>query len=171
VPGNGGDARLETSVVSGRELWLWAIQNALEVTAPKLIASGGLTWSIIAPPSSTEWFTSDHPLLRMNYHAWNNVSFGGGWGFKGSEIMLPLSPHALLYSKVAYTYPPHLAFDRGQCLTVQSILARRAYRAIFATSPMPRVESMRRRVVDCEVYEDQKRQLERWHEANLEQHK
>jgi hypothetical protein len=164
---NSSDAALRAEIRIGRELWLWSIRHALEISAPKIIAAGGLTWSVVEAPAQTEWFTSDHPLVRMNYNSTDDYDFGGGWGFKGSEVLLPLSPRALLYSKVAYAFPPRLSTDRGRCLTLQNIIARRAHRAIFASAPMTRVESMRRRVIDLAIYREQERQLEEWHSSNM----
>lgn len=163
-----GRAEVGLSVTLGRELWLWAMKHAVEHTAPKVIAAGGIRWSTIEPRSGTLWFTSDHPLLRVNYYGDGKYDFGGGWGFKGSELALPLSPTALLYAKVGEPFPQHFCMERGAALTLQWLLARRAYHAVYHIEAWSRIESLRPRHVDRAAYADRKDQLLRWHENNLD---
>lgn len=163
-----GRAEVGLTVTLGRELWLWSMQHALKETAPKVIAAGGIRWSTIEPRADVLWFTSDHPLLRVNYYGDGKYDFGGGWGFRGSEIALPLSPNALLYAKIGEPFPSRFQMDRGPVLTLQWLLARRAYHAIYHIEPWRRIEHLRPRHVDHVAYTDRQEQLRRWHENNID---
>lgn len=162
-----GMAEVGLSLTLGRELWIWSMRHALEHTAPKIIANGGIKWSVSEPRAGRMWFTSDHPLLRVNYHGDGKYDFGGGWGFKGSEIALPISPSALLYAKVGEPFPSRFQMDRGPALTLQWLLARRAYHAIYSTEPSLLVEHLRPRLVDREQFENHRDQLREWHDNNM----
>jgi hypothetical protein len=57
-------------------------------------------WCILRPSPGSLWFTSDHPVLRLNYYEEGQYDFGGGWGNPGSEIIVPLSLTHLMYTKI-----------------------------------------------------------------------
>jgi hypothetical protein len=107
-------------------------------------------------------------LLRVNYYEPGRFDFGGGWGFSGSEIALPLSPTALLYAKIRHRNPFRFTFPPDAALTVQYLLARRAFHAIYSTQPMRIVESLRRRSVDDAQYRMYRQAFDEWHERQLE---
>jgi hypothetical protein len=90
-----GTLRAET--ILGRGLWLFGIKHLLTKTADVLHKH---KWTILSPPKGMKWFTSDDPVVRLNYHDPNKYDFGGGWGSEGTEIFMPLSPNHLLYTQI-----------------------------------------------------------------------
>lgn len=80
-------------ILVGRKLWLWSIKRALKKTLKALYQH---RWTILLPPEGLNWFTTDNPVVRLNFSSVNNYNFGGGWGSPGTEIFLPLSPQHLI---------------------------------------------------------------------------
>ena len=68
-------------MIVGRDLWLFGSVRLLTQTAKVLLEQ---KWSILRPPEGLEWFTSDDPVVRLNYYAENRYDFKGGW-----EIPVP----------------------------------------------------------------------------------
>lgn len=93
---------LRAEVTAGRQLWLHNMRGLLTRTARALVRH---TWSVLRPSQGLEWFTSDNPVLCLNYYRGGRYDFGGGWGRPGSEILMPLSPYHLLYTKVGAQIP------------------------------------------------------------------
>lgn len=158
----GGQTLLRATLTPGRELWLFSMRHALTSTIKK-IEQVGLRWSVVTPAEGTQWFTSDHPLLRLNYNSDSDYNFGGGWGNPGSEIIVPVSPRHVLYTQVRRRHPPRFTLNVEGTILFQRMLAERAFRAIYASGPMPRVEWWRRRAVDLKAYRREARQREEWH--------
>ena len=93
---------LKTEVLIGRSLWLWSVRHKLTNTAKALLRH---KWTILRPANGSTWFTNDCPVIRLNYYREGQYDFKGGWGNKGSEILLPLSPHHLMYTKIGERHP------------------------------------------------------------------
>jgi imidazolonepropionase-like amidohydrolase len=54
----------------------------------------------LKPYPGFAWFTTDDPVLKLNFNSWDAYDFGGGWGSSGSEILVPLSPLHLTYDLI-----------------------------------------------------------------------
>jgi hypothetical protein len=156
-----GGAYIHAEVVVGRGLWLTSTQDLLTGVANHLATHA---WSIVEPYGAAEWFTSDHPALKLNYYKDRPYDFGGGWGSKGTELMLPLSPRHLLYTKVGATAAPRFTMPRFKTFQIQRFLAERAHREIIARREERRVSWFRQRVVDAERFADEERQWKHLHE-------
>jgi len=161
VPGE-EHGKLKADILVGRRLWLYEIQSAL--TSAALVLHDH-RWTILKPPDDLRWFTSDDPVLCLNYYDASNYDFKGGWGKFGTEIFLPLSPQHLLYTKVG-----HRVAQRGSVVTrteaelIRRCIAEHAHRFIFATAPDPEVPKLRPRTVDSDLFRHEREQWHRWHE-------
>jgi hypothetical protein len=62
-----GALRVET--IAGRGLWLFSIDHLLNNTAKVLLQH---RWTILSPPKGMTWFTSDDPVIRLNYYSPGN---------------------------------------------------------------------------------------------------
>ena len=160
VPGD-DQAIIHAEVTIGRALWLEGMKRLLTSTAGILERHH---WSIAEPADDTEWFTSDHPVVKLNYHEEGRYDFKGGWGSAGTEILFPISPRLLLYTQIGEKRPRRFQFSRIQTLTIQRILAERAFRFVFAARKIRRVSWFRPRVVDRRVFLDEQEQWRRWNE-------
>lgn len=157
---------VKTEITVGRQLWLRNIKFLLTATIQKIPKSG---WTILLPPEGTCWFTSDNPVVRLNFYRDRTYDFKGGWDNPGSEILFPLSPRHLLYRQSGRRSP-----RRGHVVSpeiaqgVLRFIAENAHRSLFADRRDPRVERLRPRRVNAEQYRSEKEQWERWHREQSE---
>ncbi len=160
-----GGAIVRTEVVLGRRFWLAGVRHLLTGVAEKLLEH---QWSVWEPAPGSEWPITDDPSIRLNYYAPDNFDFGGGWGKRGSELMMPISPKHLLYTQVGRPSRRRLTALPEQTRTVQRILAQRSYRWIFGTEPYEWVTRARQRVVDQALYDAEREMWNRWGEDQLQ---
>jgi hypothetical protein len=160
VPGQEqGILRAET--VIGRELFLFNLKNLLTKTVHALLAH---KWTILRSPEGIEWFTSDDPVIRLNFHNPSMYDFGGGWGSAGTEIILPLSPRHLLYTKIGERPP-----QRGTVVStemagwIQRFTIEHAHRLVISTGPDANIAEVRPRVVDPAAYSEEVERWKNWH--------
>jgi Protein of unknown function (DUF4238) len=157
---------LKAELIAGRELWLYSIKRLLTDTANVLLQH---RWSIVKPPKGIKWFTSDDPVIRLNYYGPENYDFKGGWGRQGTEILLPLSPTHLLCTRVGERYPRR----RGDVLPatyasmIHRFVAEHAHRMILAAAPDEKAVKLRRRAVDKALYEIEAERWRKWHEEQI----
>jgi hypothetical protein len=156
---DGERVRVHAEFTIGRQSWLASMRHLLSSTARVLSRH---SWSIMYPDTGTEWFTSDHPLIRLNYYARGRYDFRGGWGNPGSEILLPLSPRHLMYTQVGKCHPARITLSVEQTLDVQKMIAEHAHRWIFARKRIGRVTWFRQRRVDAAAYQAEKEEWRRW---------
>jgi hypothetical protein len=154
--------KLKVEVLVGRGSWLFCINHLLTHTAKLLLDH---KWTILRPPEGVQWFTSDDPVVCLNYHDDRNYDFNGGWGSLGTEIFLPLGPRHLLYTKVGHRVP-----QRGSVVTrteadlIRRYIAEHAHRLIFAAAPEPEVPKLRPRLVDAARFRYETDQWRTWHD-------
>jgi hypothetical protein len=123
-------------------------------------------WSIVEPHGTAEWFTSDHPAMRLNFYSTENYDFGGGWGRRNCDLFLPLSPRHLLYVQVGTKHPERFTFGPEHTRMIQRLLAERAHRWIFARVPIASVAQDRPRIVDAERFRAEEQFWTDWDDAN-----
>lgn len=156
------EGTLKGAVVVGRGMWLYHMRLLLTRTIRVL---HGHRWTVLRAPPEMSWFTTDNPVVRLNFTTADQYDFKGGWGSPGTDIFMPLSPRHLLFTQVG-TRPP----DRGTVLSrdkaglIRRFLAESADRLIFAHVPDPEVERLRPRVISAEMVKSEKEQWEQWHE-------
>lgn len=152
---------LKAETVIGRGMWLYGIRHLLTQTSDILHQH---RWTILSPPKGMQWFTSDDPVIRLNFHDHDKYDFRGGWGSVGTEIFLPVTPEHLLYTQAGKRSP-----RRGTKVTpdiaqiINRFIAEHAHRMIFASEPDINVSKYRPRVVGSEYFRDEKAQWTKWH--------
>ena len=151
---------LHAQLTLGRELWLHSIKNAVLNTSEILQRQH---WVIFQPHRGFEWFTSDHPVLRLNFTDEHNYDFGGGWGRKNGEIVLPLSPYHLLYTKIGDRTPRSGTLSSEHTALFQRLLAERAHRWIFSRGEPLRASWWRPRYVDRAAFHAEEAVWRTWH--------
>lgn len=156
--GDGGVLRVETDV--GRGYWLFQMKHLLTQTTRVLHEH---RWSLMVPPDDIEWVTSDDPVVKLNFHTEAQFDFGGGWASPGSEILMPLGPKRLMYTRIGEkNMPREVRIDTSRAQLINRIIIGHAHRAIFATQPVDAVESFRPRLVDPTIVEQEKRRWSEW---------
>jgi len=143
-------------------MWFFRMRHTLTHTLRHLERH---KWTILRAHEGTPWFTSDDPVIRLNYSSESNYNFRGGWGSEGTEIMLPLSPQHLLYTQIG-KQPPR----RGSVVTrevgasIRHVIASRAHRTVFAAEPDAELPNLRPRVVNAAQLRSENEQWQRWHD-------
>lgn len=154
-----GEIRAE--VVVGRKLWLESQRLLLTKTSQVLLRH---KWSIVKPAGGMSWFTSDHPVLRLNYYGEGKYDLKGGWGRDGGNLIMPLSPEHLLYTQIGADAPDHFTFSIEKTYEIQQFLAERAYKWVFAHKRLPGVIKLRPRHVSLVEFINEEEQWKKWHQ-------
>lgn len=150
--------KLETAV--GRGYWFFAMKHLLGNTWKRLAAH---RWTILRSNPELPLFTSDDPVMLINFKSVDQFDFGGGWGSPGSEIILPISPTHALYTQIDRSVP-----QRGTLLSIEhniimrNLIARHAHRYIFAREQDSGVTVFRPRHVDADAFEREKHEWAKW---------
>jgi hypothetical protein len=156
--GPGGFLKVE--YVAGRASWVQSIHSNLTGPAKHLTRH---RWSILRPNRGSEWFTSDHPVVKLNYYGPDRFDFRGGWGNSGTELFLALSPRHLMYTKVGDHTGRDATLTHEMTGHFQRFIAKRASRWIVARCQPRRAEWFRPRKVDLELFVDEEAAREAWH--------
>jgi len=144
----------------GRKLWIESQRFLLTKTSKVLLKH---KWSIVEPANGMSWFTSDHPVLRLNYYGEGKYDLKGGWGREGGNLIMPLSPKHLLYTQIGAEAADRLTFTPEKTYEIQKFLAERAFRYIFAQKQTPGILRLRPRYINLEEFENEEQQWSKWH--------
>lgn len=154
-----GTMQIEVSV--GRHFWLTGLKRTLTHTLDVL---HNHQWTVWVAPPGFYWPTSDNPVVKLNYYQDGQYDFKGGWGKKGGEILLPLSPSHLLYTQVG-TRPKEryqeISFDLAQ--KVKRMLVEHAHHMVIASLEDLEIPNLRSRIVDCNAFMAERELWNRWH--------
>lgn len=162
----GEDGVLELEVLLGRKLWLYELQRLVLVTSRQLRKSH---WTILRARIGQPWLTSDDPVLCLNYSSPQSFSFTGGWGSPGTDLVLPLSPRHVLYTKIGSRVPVKYSPMPIEAATaIQRMTVLHAHRMVFAVEPDDIVMANRLRQVDHEAVERERREWEQFHSTHSE---
>jgi hypothetical protein len=153
--------QLKVELLIGRGSWHFEIKHLLDKTLNVLLTH---SWGILKPPDDLLWFTSDDPVVKLNYFNEYKYDFGGGWGNPGSEIMLPLSPRHLLFTHIgAPASPSGTVLPHRKAKFIRRIIAEHAHRMIFASTEDSQVRKLRPRKVNPEQVRYESEQWANWH--------
>ncbi len=152
---------IRAAVVVGRRLWIQSQRHVLENTSKVLLKH---KWSIVEPADGMSWFTSDHPVLRLNYYKDGNHDLKGGWGRVGGNLIMPLSPNHLLFTQIGSAFPDYFKFSVDKTYEIQRFLAERAFRTIFAHKRLPSISRLRPRYVDLNRFTYEETNWKNWHQ-------
>ena len=158
--------RLKVEVLVGRGSWHFEIKHLLDKTLNVLLTH---SWGILTPPDDLLWFTSDDPVVKLNYHNEYKYDFGGGWASPGSEIMLPLSPRHLLFTHIGAPASANgTVLSHRKAKFIRRFIAEHAHRMIFASTEDPQVRKLKPREVNLEKVRYESEQWKNWHRGQSE---
>lgn len=148
----------------GRSTWLFSIKHLLENTEKILHTH---KWSIIKPAKGYTWFTSDNPVIKLNYLNQHDYDLQGGWGKIKGNIIFPLGPNHAMFVQIGDR--PILKGTRltiKQTLEFRKFMAENSHRMIFSNSFDDQILMLRPRIVDNERLQKEKSEIISWHEQN-----
>lgn len=164
-PSNPGKSLLGLKAVAGRSLWLNCLrEDILRSRSHRAFLS--LRWHVIKAPPGGEWFTTDRPLIRLQYWKPGEFDYAGAWARKGTELIAPISPTLLLYSKVGHPEFRPRGIDSDKAAEIQRVIAGGALRHIIACRETKRVEWLRPRHASLQDWRSEKKDWDDWNENN-----
>ena len=161
------DPRLEANVVIGREMWLESIKRVVNKLSVHL---ENHHWRVLRPPPRWNWFTTDNPLLRLNFESSEKYDFKGGFGSKGTDLVLPLSPEHLLHARIGHPAQDTTEVAPETATQIKRCIAQNAFRWIVADAPAKKAEWFMPRVVSLEHYRAEEESFSRYHEEQSAAH-
>ncbi|HCR85835.1 MAG TPA: hypothetical protein DIV86_04075 [Alphaproteobacteria bacterium] len=156
---------IEAKATIGRESWIWSIKNLLNKTSKVLHDH---KWTILKPADGFDWFTSDKPVVKLNYYSNGNYDFKGGWGSEGTEIFFPLDPQNLLFTQVNGKNIPKKYSKCNTKMTkyIRRFIAESSYRYIFSNKLDEDIKLFKPREVNLELYNSEKDAWDKWNKLN-----
>jgi hypothetical protein len=155
------DPQLQVNVVVGREIWLDSINRIVNKLSVHL---ENHSWQVFFPPPRWTWYTTDHPLMRLNFESETKYDFKGGLGSKGTELILPLSPKHLLYAQIGSPAKDVSELPCEASTLIKRCIAQNAFRWIVGDAPAKKAEWFMPRVVNLEQYNAEEASFERYHD-------
>lgn len=157
-------AELRAELALGREFWQEAVKHVVTDTYKVLLT---YKWTILFTPAGFSLPTTDHPSICTVNGKYLHGPDGPGWGSRGAELFLPLSPRHLLYTKVGFRPPPKgTTLSQEDAQRLRHLLLRRAHRYVFSHREDNAVSTIRPRLVDRSMYLSEKESWENLHSVN-----
>jgi hypothetical protein len=103
-------------------------------------------WTIFEAPARLNWFTSDDPVICLNYRSESDYDFNGGWGRERAKILFPLSPRHLMFTEIGTSSYPRRVPSRYRARLIRRMIAEHAHRSIYTQSEDNKVLQLRPRV-------------------------
>jgi hypothetical protein len=153
---------LKAETVVGRGTWIYAMRHLLTNTLDRLSEH---KWVILSAEDDLPWFTTDDPVVRLNFRNPSDYDFKGGWGVPKTNIFLPLSPKHLLFTQVGEkTFQRGDVLPRHMAIMLRRVIAEHAHRYIFSPTKDPTIPQYTPRVINAQAVKNETEQWQRWHE-------
>ncbi|MBO0466844.1 DUF4238 domain-containing protein [Enterococcus plantarum] len=153
---------LKVETYAGKSSWLMCMKHLLGTTYKSLIT---VSWRIYDAPNNFYWTTSDDPVILLNYYGKDDYDFNGGFGNIGTEIIFPLSPNKLLYTKIGDEFEEfYVKASYSTANLFQKIIVEHAFSKVYSLEKSKIVTKMRKRIVDETKYRSVDQSLKDFHE-------
>ena len=160
--------QLVTTVLVGRGHWFQAMEVVLTSTVKVLHKH---KWSIVEAPAGLPWFTSDDPVICLNYRSPTDYDFNAGWGVPRANILFPLSPRHMMLTQVEANSYPRRVPSRHIARVFRGIIAQHAYRRIYSSEREEKIPYLRPRIVDEKLFRQERIAWRNWYESQNEAEK
>ena len=158
------DGVIKAETYAGRGSWLFSIRYLLENTSKNLLKH---KWTIVKPAKGFNWFTSDNPVVKLNFTDPENYDLKGGWGKKKGNIFFPIGPkHAMFVQIGDKPMQKGTMLSAEQTIFFRKIIAENANKMIFSDSFDDEIEKNFPRVIDSIQFKKEQIELEKWHDLN-----
>lgn len=122
---------LKVETYAGKSTWLMSMKHLLGTTYKSLMAT---SWCIYDAPANFYWATSDDPVILLNYYGKDDYDFKGGFGNIGTEIIFPLSPNKLLYTKIGDEFEElYVKASYSTANLFQKIIVEHAFSKVYSS--------------------------------------
>lgn len=155
-----GTAGIRTAILNGRKLWIWQLRQVLTHTIHRLPKH---RWTILRAPRGMSWPTTDNPFVRLAINAQGGYTLDGGWGMRGVQLFMPLSPKHLLYAQGGVRPPLRgTVLSHEEAHFIRRVIIEGAQRYIFATDTSE-IDKMRPRMVSQDICRQESEMWANWH--------
>jgi hypothetical protein len=155
------EVQFSGNVVVGRGLWFFAMKLMLTRTLKVLQKH---KWTILEAPTGLRWFTSDDPVIRLNFKSESNYDFDGGWGRTGGNILFPLSPRHLMFTQIGASSKMREVPSRYHARLFRRMIAEHAHRKIYSLEEDEKIPQLKPRVVDDKAFRNERLLWRTWYE-------
>jgi hypothetical protein len=156
-----GKVKITTNVVVGRGLWFYTMKHTLTKTLEVLHQHN---WAILEAPAGLEWFTSDDPVVLLNFRSELDYDFNGGWNRAKGNIFLPLSPHHLMFTEIGCIALSRPVPSRYRARLIRKLIAKHAHRRIYSVAEDQKIPILRPRIVDAVAFNNERALWKAWYE-------
>lgn len=158
---------LSVKSIIGKGMWHFSMMRFVNNTYKVLMEHD---WKVISAAPGISWPTSDDPVICLNYYGKNNYDFGGGWGKKGCDIILPISPNKVLYTLIGEKTMIN-QFDLKLSQFVEKLIIEHAHRKLYSISPIDKIKCIRERIESANIYNDEMKEFDDWHLGYMQSEK
>lgn len=159
---DGRSVFLKAEIVVGRGTWIFAMRHLLTNTIHRLSEH---RWTILSAEDDLPWFTTDDPVVRLNFRNASDYDFKGAWGVPKTNIFLPLSPRHLLFTQVGEkSFQRNEILPRNMAIMIRKMIAEHAHRYIFSPAPDNTIAQFRPRIIDADAMKSEEEQWRIWHD-------
>lgn len=152
-------------IVVGRGHWFFAMKQMLTSTLKVLETH---RWTILESAPGLPWFTSDDPVVCLNFRSDSEYDFGGGWGRTGANILFPLSTRHLMFTEIGAQPYPRKVPSRYHARLFRRMIAEHSYRKIYSPKEDEKVPELTPRKVDSTAFRAERAFWETWYDAQSE---
>jgi hypothetical protein len=153
--------RFTRKLLVGRGLWFYTMKQTLTSTLKVLYKH---KWTILEAPARLSWFTSDDPVICLNFRSESEYDFNGGWKRERANILFPLSPRHLMFTEIGADSYPRQVPSRYHARLFRRMIAEHAHRRIYSLSEDAKVPQLRPRVEDALAYQNERKLWAAWYE-------
>lgn len=150
-----------TRMVVGRGFWFYAMKHLLTRTLKVLPQH---IWTLLEAPSGLPWFTSDDPVVCLNFRSETDYDFAGGWNRDRGNILFPLSPRHLMITEIGGNRYPRRVPSRYHARLFRQIIARHAHRRIYSSTIDEKIPQLKPRTVDARAFQSERALWERYYQ-------
>ena len=157
--------QVEVKTIMGEGVYLHDLKHLLTSTVE---VAERLDWQVLHAADGISFPTSDDPVICLNYNNERDYDFGGGWGKKHGNILMPISPKLLLFSEIGEKGAcPDLDYSPAYSKLFREMIIQHAHRYVYADRPQRGMLALNARVVDRDMYEREQRSIAGWHAENI----
>lgn len=150
-----------TRMIVGRGLWFYSMKHLLTRTLKVLQKH---KWTIVEAPNRLAWFTSDDPVICLNFRSDTDYDFDGGWNCARGNILLPLSPRHLMFTEIGASSYPRRVPSRYHARLFRRVIAEHAHRRIYSSIIEEMIPKLKPRLVDAKGFQTERVLWQSWYE-------
>lgn len=153
---NDGKALIKIETIIGKSYYLYMMKHLLKENIKILHKH---EWKILDLDDRVNIPTSDDPVICLNYYVDDTYDFGGGWNNIGSEIIFPISPKKIIYTKVGEK-DIQFKLNYELSMKIKTMIVEHAHRRIFSMDKERWITKVRKRYVNLDEFQREKEMIE-----------